>query len=204
MQSCRSFFFNCIRGRRIEGLSRGELEYVERMLRLLPGRAFFTTVDGYIGLCPADARYDDYICVILGSVVPLVLRPLPDRNGQYHLVGECYVPGLMFAEGLLGPIPGLWKRRFTFLRGRIIRIWEHGDNETHDDPRLGSLPADWRRMYLDGNLDRGKVQPFDRDGKPHNTYFEQDSTGIRTWKDPRLKYEALIARGVDIKEFILV
>jgi hypothetical protein len=202
IQSCRSFFFNCIRGRESEGLSRGELEYVGKMLSNLPGRAFFTTADGYIEICPADARCDDYICVILGSEVPLVLRPLSSHNGQYQLVGECYVHGLMFAEGLLGPIPRSWERHSVRARGQVDTIWKHGDNKTHDDPRLGPLPADWRRIYFDG--DKVQDKPFDRDGNPHPTYFEQDSTGIRTWDDPRLKPEALVAKGVDIKEFILV
>ena len=38
----------------------------------------------------------DVVCVLNGSVVPFALREIQD--GAFHLVGECYVHGLMNGE----------------------------------------------------------------------------------------------------------
>lgn len=71
IENCRSFFHYCIRGRQAKGLSNSQRLYfkgsrLDALQQFLPGRAFFTTADGYIGLCPADARPGDHICEILG------------------------------------------------------------------------------------------------------------------------------------------
>jgi hypothetical protein len=79
IEDCRSFFFHyCIRGRQAEGLSNSQRLYFkgsrfDALQQFLPGRALFTTADGNIGLCPADTRPGDHICVILGCKTPLLL-----------------------------------------------------------------------------------------------------------------------------------
>lgn len=62
-------------------------------------RSFMATTRGYIGLIPEHAQTGDVICVLLGGPTPYVLRPVDD--GNYILVGECYVYGLMNGEALV-------------------------------------------------------------------------------------------------------
>ena len=59
------------------------------------GTRFFTTdnVDAIIGSGPDGIRAGDLVCVLYGGNVPFVLHP--DGQGQYTLVGECYVSGIM-------------------------------------------------------------------------------------------------------------
>jgi hypothetical protein len=52
--------------------------------------------DGHVGWAPAEAEVGDVVCVLNGSVAPFTLREIQD--GAFHLVGECYVHGLMNGE----------------------------------------------------------------------------------------------------------
>ncbi|KAF6232635.1 hypothetical protein HO173_009074 [Letharia columbiana] len=53
----------------------------------IPGRTFFVTQGGRMGLAPHSTHMYDKLCVLPGFEVPLVLRP--DGN-EFRLVGECY------------------------------------------------------------------------------------------------------------------
>lgn len=53
----------------------------------IPGRTFFVTQGGRMGLAPQSTHMYDKICVLPGFEVPLVLRPEGDG---FRLVGECY------------------------------------------------------------------------------------------------------------------
>lgn len=66
------------------------------MARMLMGRKFMVTADGIMALGPEEAQIGDRVCIIPGSEVPLLLRPLGDS--QYNFVGELYVHGLMDGE----------------------------------------------------------------------------------------------------------
>ncbi|KAH8796384.1 heterokaryon incompatibility protein-domain-containing protein [Hyaloscypha finlandica] len=58
----------------------------------IPGRSFFVTADGYMGLSPLFAERGDLICVLLGCSVPMIIR----RCGtNYVVVGDAYVYGMM-------------------------------------------------------------------------------------------------------------
>lgn len=65
----------------------------------IDSRNLMATTRGYIGLIPDDAQIGDVICVLLGGPTPYVLRPVGD--GDYILVGECYVYGLMNGQALV-------------------------------------------------------------------------------------------------------
>jgi hypothetical protein len=65
------------------------------------------------------------------------------------------------------------------------------DESTLEDPRLGPLPPGWRIVY-------------DDDTKLDDFWFENEHTKKTEWGDPRLTKEALLARGVDMKEFVLI
>jgi hypothetical protein len=70
-----------------------------RLLIMLDSR-LFTTSSGQLGLGPANMKPDDIIVVLFGGNTPFLLRPL--ANGQWNLVGRCYVHGIMRGEALAG------------------------------------------------------------------------------------------------------
>jgi heterokaryon incompatibility protein (HET) len=53
-----------------------------------------------LGLSPRYARVDDYVCILYGCSVPVILRPPPKNHpeGRWHLIGEAYVDGMMDGE----------------------------------------------------------------------------------------------------------
>ncbi|KAF0322271.1 heterokaryon incompatibility protein [Colletotrichum asianum] len=62
------------------------------------GRRFFITKKGYMGLAPAGAETGDNVVVLFGSHVPFILRGR--EAGDYEVVGETYVSGIMKGEVL--------------------------------------------------------------------------------------------------------
>jgi hypothetical protein len=59
-------------------------------------RKLVWTKKGYLGLAPASAAVDDYICILFGGSVPFVLRKgrvSTSQERQFQLLGECYVQG---------------------------------------------------------------------------------------------------------------
>ncbi|MCJ1461491.1 hypothetical protein MMC07_000088 [Pseudocyphellaria aurata] len=65
------------------------------------GRRVVTMHDRYVGLASVGSQIGDRICVILGCNVPFVIRSI--EGGNYVLVGECYIHGLMHGEALRNP-----------------------------------------------------------------------------------------------------
>ncbi|OPB36197.1 hypothetical protein A0O28_0109730 [Trichoderma guizhouense] len=61
-----------------------------------PGRRFAVTDAGDFAAVPKAAQKGDIVCIFNGGRVPYVLRPCV--NGNYTLVGECYVDGMMRGE----------------------------------------------------------------------------------------------------------
>lgn len=70
-------------------------------------RRFMTTTKGYVGFVPRRSQVNDLIFVLMGSNLPLVLRPC--ENGLYKLVGECYIHGIMEGEAMEGLDNGEYK-----------------------------------------------------------------------------------------------
>jgi hypothetical protein len=52
-----------------------------------------------MGLVPANTRSGDRIYVIFGADVPYVVRKT-ETDGNFTLIGECYVVGLMHGEAM--------------------------------------------------------------------------------------------------------
>jgi hypothetical protein len=68
----------------------------------LPSWTVFRTASGYIGRGPPLVKKGDKVCVFEGARTPFIIRkaamPRFAPATFYHLVGECYVEGLMSKE----------------------------------------------------------------------------------------------------------
>jgi hypothetical protein len=62
----------------------------------LDRRVLMTTRTGYLGLAPEAVHQGDVVAILLGCKCPIVLRPYSDKF--FHVIGECYVHGLMDGE----------------------------------------------------------------------------------------------------------
>jgi hypothetical protein len=71
--------------------------FVTAVLRASHTRRFCITSKGYMALAPAEAVQGDLVCVLFGGQTPFILRP---TRGNFHLVGACYVHGIMFGEAM--------------------------------------------------------------------------------------------------------
>jgi hypothetical protein len=76
------------------------------------GTRLFTTDNfgGLIGTGPEGLQTGDVVCVLYGGDLPFILRP--DNQGQYLLIGGCYVSGTMHGEAL---DMGLKEREFLIV-----------------------------------------------------------------------------------------
>lgn len=134
--------------------------------------------------------------VLLGCQTPLVLRPQP--GGFFKLVGECYVHGMCDGSALLGHLPKPWVVMVQHGSHGIHSDYRFKNTETGElsteDPRAGPLPKGWEKL---DDVERTSDDPelFKR--------FRNTVTGKVMNSDPRLEPEALRARGVDLKEYIL-
>lgn len=59
-------------------------------------RRLLLTTGNYLGIGPASMREGDQVWILRGAKVPFILRPQVD--GQFCLVGEAYVHGIMHGE----------------------------------------------------------------------------------------------------------
>ncbi|KAI0894613.1 HET-domain-containing protein [Annulohypoxylon nitens] len=80
-------------------------EYIQSLKSDVGKSSFFTTTNGFVGICVPDSRKGDIIAILFGSPVPFVLRPRSDtihvHDGErptYSLIGASYVSGIMSGE----------------------------------------------------------------------------------------------------------
>jgi hypothetical protein len=80
--------------------------------RINHGARIFSTGNAraILGTGPEGLCVGDVVCVLFGSDVPFILRPSPE--GDYQLIGECYVSGIMRGEAL---DMGLEEREFLIV-----------------------------------------------------------------------------------------
>ncbi|CZR51234.1 uncharacterized protein PAC_01109 [Phialocephala subalpina] len=167
--------------------------------RYKPGRVFFETMEGYVGIAPQGIQPDlDLICVLLGCNLPLVLRPT--ASGQFQVVGECHVHGLCDTEALLGPLSKEWTIEIqdaslegtgwpTFVNIRTnMRTWQ--------DPRLPPLPPEWEGIPHPELSSSSTGSLFYR--------FKSNVTAKTTKFDPRLSLKTLEERGAKLRKFQLI
>jgi hypothetical protein len=77
--------------------SKVRLNYM-KVLKSLYDRRPFSSTEGYVGLAPAHSKSGDIICILFGADFPFIIRKA--AKGQYELVGEAFVYGIMDGEGL--------------------------------------------------------------------------------------------------------
>lgn len=61
-------------------------------------RSLFRTRKGYLGIGAQSLRMGDEVWLLAGAAVPFILRSCGD--GEYELVGEAYLHGVMHGEAL--------------------------------------------------------------------------------------------------------
>jgi hypothetical protein len=77
------------------------------------GTRLFTTDNSaaWLGSGLGGTRVGDVVCVLSGGDVPFILRQVGNK-GEYKLIGECYVAGIMHGEAL---DMGLEEREFRLI-----------------------------------------------------------------------------------------
>lgn len=70
----------------------------ERIFRFHRSRRLTVTIQGHIGLVPIATRKGDFVFLSLGCKIPLVVRVV--EKNEYHVIGGCYLRGLMEGEML--------------------------------------------------------------------------------------------------------
>lgn len=65
-------------------------------------RRLTTTEKGYVGMGPLRAKKGDFVCVLFGCSVPVILRKTCGEETSYQLIGECYLDGYMSGRAVRG------------------------------------------------------------------------------------------------------
>ncbi len=76
--------------------------FLERIRQCCGHRRLFVTSRGYMGFGPWNAEVGDKVCVLRGGKTPFLLRVRREQQGEYTLVGESYVYGIMEGEAMEG------------------------------------------------------------------------------------------------------
>lgn len=77
------------------------IRYLNALRRVSHNRRFFETSQHYVGIGPQSMQVGDQVCILFGAKTPIVLQKVSGSNGLYHLLGDCYVHGIMFGEALV-------------------------------------------------------------------------------------------------------
>ena len=82
--------------------------YMKTMYRMIKGRKFFITKEGYLGLGPLGTKPGDVVCVIPKAHLPQLFRPteqLWEDEKLWQVVGNGYVNGIVSPSFTLRPVP---------------------------------------------------------------------------------------------------
>ncbi|KAI3320241.1 HET-domain-containing protein [Xylariaceae sp. AK1471] len=171
--------------------------YRDNIVSWVADMCIFETSNGYVGILQGNPHPGDEVFVILGCDVPVLLRPT--SSGEYEVVGDCYLHGIMDGEALLGALPPAWSAQLVpTADGVDRRLFRNADTNitTSEDPRLVnlSIPAEWESIEFEWT----PADPI------YCKKFRNTNTGEFINSDPRLFPEALIERGVPLKTITLV
>ncbi|CAJ2505370.1 Uu.00g127640.m01.CDS01 [Anthostomella pinea] len=171
--------------------------YVDLVENWSKGSLLFATYSGHIGIIDGAGQPGDEVFVVLGCNIPMRLRPC--RTGEYAVVGDCYVHGIMDGEALLGAVSSHWSFRVVQEPDGEIRAYYRNTDtgvKTTDDPRLAGipLPPEWEPMKRE----------WTRADPVGCRWFRNTQTGKIVNSDPRLFPETLIDRGVELRTITLL
>ena len=167
-------------------------------LKLLRGRTVFETQDGYVGIGPPSARSGDTVCVLLGSKVPMLLRPFSDVNESgFTVIGECYIHGLDDGVTLLGSLPSGWRIQVGKASSTVAAVHSYKNLVTNEvaeeDPRLAALPEDWKKINRESEHDDPVLFQIYRNCR----------TGEEINYDPRMTVNELRRQRIKVQTFSL-
>ena len=84
---------------------RGAKYYYSPMGLALQWKRLAITERGDLTVVQRLPKVGDRVCILPGSKMPFLIRPMLDSDDLYQLVGESYVDSLMCGEGLsMGPL----------------------------------------------------------------------------------------------------
>ena len=73
--------------------------FIDRMIYGAANTSVMTTRCGRKGVAPTNAEAGDFVTVLFGGHVPVLLRPTATKN-EFLFVGECYVDQMMDGEAM--------------------------------------------------------------------------------------------------------
>jgi hypothetical protein len=79
------------------------IDFLQRVQSVIWNRKFFVfSNNNYIGLAPRAAQVGDFLCILYGCTVPVLLRRQEDIDGKeyFQVIGESYVHRMMDGEAL--------------------------------------------------------------------------------------------------------
>ncbi|KAN0096027.1 HET domain containing protein [Hyaloscypha variabilis] len=71
--------------------------FIREFAKQTAGKSLFVTESGYLGLGLNATRADDFVCIIRGCSLPVVVRE-HDGGDYFEVVGQCYTWGTMYGE----------------------------------------------------------------------------------------------------------
>lgn len=77
--------------------------FASKFQTMCAGRRLCITTSGQYGIVPRGTAIGDFISILIGSAFPFLLRIADESvlvKRRYHLVGTCYLDGIMYGEGL--------------------------------------------------------------------------------------------------------
>jgi hypothetical protein len=75
-----------------------DYEKLEDLELIARGKNIFFTEHCQLGLAPGATREGDLVAIVHGSKTPVVLRGVEGLEGEYRVLGQCYLNGWMYGE----------------------------------------------------------------------------------------------------------
>lgn len=127
-----------------EDLTDSRLGIIRCFLMSFAGRAYFTTVNDYIGIGYMGVKPGDVVVVLLGCSTPIILRQVGTRSAgeeaRWQVVGNCFVPGVMMGEAIHGPISSRYQAidhesdKYELINGDSYALQDKTNGLLHTDP----------------------------------------------------------------------
>ncbi|OTB14618.1 hypothetical protein K445DRAFT_319029 [Daldinia sp. EC12] len=158
----------------------------------------FSTQNGYVGMINGEPQQGDEVFVVLGCNMPMLLRPT--ANGEYGVIGDCYVHGIMDGEALFGSIPPPWTAQIGTDADNRVRVMYYNEEVGtlyRDHQRLQEVPVPfgWEEIT---EWKKSRADPL-----YCKRFYNKETDETINW-DPRLSPEAFRERGVPIETITLV